>query len=99
MSYFKKLFCNLNKHKGWVDVFVRNVYGDEINFLNGKRSIWKCTHCNGEILKDYLWKEHKSPSQKARKYSRWDHDRHERKDGRFCEELGVSYDDVHDFDK
>ena len=35
--------------------FVRNIYGDEINQHNGKRSIWKCKSCGKLIYKDKLY--------------------------------------------
>lgn len=34
--------------------FIRNIYGDEINVLNG-RSLWKCTECGSVITRDYLY--------------------------------------------
>lgn len=50
----RKFFCD---HKGWAEVFVRNIYGDEINRMNGKRSMWVCSHCGEVILRDYLWRD------------------------------------------
>lgn len=50
--FFKKLFCG---HKNVT--FKRNVYGDEINFLNA-RSVWKCLDCNGYTYKKDLYEEH-----------------------------------------
>ena len=38
MNIIKRLFC---KHKY---EFVRNIFGDEINYTN-YRSIWKCSKC------------------------------------------------------
>lgn len=40
IHWIKQLFCRHNY------VFLRNVYGDEINLLGGKRSIWICTKCS-----------------------------------------------------
>lgn len=34
--------------------FIRNIYGDEINYLNC-RSLWKCNHCKKEIKSDQLY--------------------------------------------
>lgn len=53
-TFLKSMFCD---HKGWAHVFLRNIYGDEINHRNGKRSMWSCTHCGGVIYKAYLEKE------------------------------------------
>ena len=39
MALFKKLFC---KHEY---VFVRMLYGDEINAHNGKRHEYRCKKC------------------------------------------------------
>ena len=38
MNILKRLFCKHDYR------FVRNIYGDEINYLN-KRSEWKCSKC------------------------------------------------------
>lgn len=37
--FIKRLFC---KHEY---EFVRNIYGDEINMVNGRRSWWRCMKC------------------------------------------------------
>lgn len=50
MNWLKKLFC---KHD--YSVFVRNIYGDEINYTD-KRSVWKCSKCDKYIGKDFLKK-------------------------------------------
>ena len=39
MNWIKRLFC---KHQF---VFVRNIYGDEINKCGGHRTLWKCSKC------------------------------------------------------
>ena len=39
MNWIKRLFC---KHQF---VFVRNIYGDEINKCGGHRTLWKCYKC------------------------------------------------------
>lgn len=49
MNWFKSLFC---KHEY---EFVRNIYGDEINQLNGKRSEWKCKKCGKIEYRTYLY--------------------------------------------
>ena len=35
-------------------VWDRNIYGDEINAMNGKRSWWKCTKCGNHFTKPDL---------------------------------------------
>jgi hypothetical protein len=40
MNWLKRIFCAHSY------TFVRNVYGDEINLLGGKRSVWRCTKCS-----------------------------------------------------
>lgn len=48
MKIFKRLFC---KHEyEWE----RNIYGDEINYCGGKRSIWKCKKCGKIQYRDKL---------------------------------------------
>jgi len=49
MSWFKSLFCEHEYE------FVRNIYGDQINYCNGKRSIWKCKKCGKIEYKDKLY--------------------------------------------
>lgn len=39
IDFIKSLFC---KHEY---EFVRNIHGDEINHMGGKRSIWRCKKC------------------------------------------------------
>ncbi len=39
MTFLGRLFC---KHEY---VFVRNIYGDEINAKGGMRSVWRCKKC------------------------------------------------------
>lgn len=39
MGILQKIFCRHN----WV--FVRRLYGDEINAHNGKRNEYKCSKC------------------------------------------------------
>lgn len=34
--------------------FVRNVYGDEINHLGGKRSVWRCQDCGSIVYRGEL---------------------------------------------
>lgn len=41
LKFIKRLLCD---HGDGVS-FVRNIYGDEINAFNGKRSIWVCNKC------------------------------------------------------
>jgi uncharacterized ferritin-like protein (DUF455 family) len=42
----KRFRCLLGTHAG--RVFVRNIYGDEINHVGGHRSWWRCTVCERE---------------------------------------------------
>ena len=51
MNIIKQLFC---KHEY---EFVRNIYGDEINHRDGKRSIWKCNKCGKYQYREFLYKE------------------------------------------
>lgn len=50
MMFFK----NKCKHN-WV--WKRNIYGDEINALNGKRSAWECELCGKIEYRDELYKK------------------------------------------
>lgn len=47
--FFKRFTC---KHTN--QTFIRNIYGDEINWTGGKRSIWKCDDCGKVIFSDEL---------------------------------------------
>jgi hypothetical protein len=49
--FFKKLLCRHKNKK-----FVRNIYGDEINWSGGKRSIWKCADCGEIIFSEHLYR-------------------------------------------
>lgn len=53
MNWFKRFFC---KHSD--QVWMRNIYGDEVRMLNWKRSVWGCGHCGRVILKDELHEYH-----------------------------------------
>ena len=56
-AFFKMITC---KH---VEVdFVRNIYGDEINFRNGNRSEFKCNRCGRIVYKKDLYDEKKEKS-------------------------------------
>ena len=50
MNWFKRLFkkCDHN----WE--FVANIYGDQINYCGGKRSIWRCKKCGNFQYRDEL---------------------------------------------
>lgn len=50
IDFIKSLFC---KHEY---EFVRNIHGDEINYMGGKRSIWKCKKCGKIQYRDELEK-------------------------------------------
>lgn len=52
MNLLKRIFCSHDDLE-----FVRNVYGDEINWRSGKnivRSIWVCKNCGKTIYKSEL---------------------------------------------
>lgn len=49
-----KLFKFGCKHN-WV--WKRNIYGDEINHLNGKRSVWVCELCGKVEYRDDLYQK------------------------------------------
>lgn len=34
---------------------MRNIYGDEINLANGKRSVWRCDACDDWVFKTSPW--------------------------------------------
>ncbi len=51
-DFFKRLFC---KHKHVC--FIRNIHGDEINLVSGKktyRSWWKCVDCDKFVKKEKI---------------------------------------------
>ena len=48
ISLLKRLLCN---HEY---VWVRNIYGDEINAAGGKRSWWRCSKCGKWLLSNSL---------------------------------------------
>lgn len=48
MKIIKRFFCKHNNIE-----FVRNIYGDEINYANA-RSVWKCKYCGKILYKDKL---------------------------------------------
>ena len=54
MNFLKKLFCD---HKDME--FVANVHGDDINRLDGARSLWKCKAC-GKVEKSRVLGEMKT---------------------------------------
>ena len=44
MKWLKEIWCGfITGHSG--RVWVRNIYGDEINLRDGKRSVWQCRRC------------------------------------------------------
>ena len=45
------------KTGGHVDRFVRNIYGDQINYHNGMRSEWRCNCCGRYKLRPELNRE------------------------------------------
>ena len=50
-TFLRWFFCD---HKGCDKVFIRNIYGDEINHRNGNRSMWSCSHCGGVIFEVHV---------------------------------------------
>ena len=48
---FKQLFCKHDYE------FVRNIYGDEINYCGGYRSLWKCKKCGNLHWRESLYQE------------------------------------------
>ncbi len=48
MGFIKRMFC---KHEY---EFIRNIYGDEINHLDGKRSWWRCRKCGKWVARRAL---------------------------------------------
>lgn len=44
----KQFFCKHNNIE-----FIRNIYGDEINYVNA-RSVWKCKYCGKILYSGYL---------------------------------------------
>lgn len=52
MKWVKRFFCA--HHFEWI----RNIYGDEINAVGGKRSLWRCVKC-GKLHHDlFLFRSH-----------------------------------------
>lgn len=49
------LFKRCKHPEKWA-TFVRNIYGDEINLLNG-RSVWKAKWWPFFLIHQYLWEE------------------------------------------
>ena len=50
MNWFKGLFKKCEHEYE----FVRNIYGDEINYRGGYRSIWKCKKCGKIEYREHL---------------------------------------------
>lgn len=46
--FFKRLFCDHNY------AWVRNIYGDMINYCGGMRSEWRCVDCGKWTLRPNL---------------------------------------------
>ena len=53
-AFFKMITCKHNEVE-----FIRNIYGDEINFRNGNRSEFKCVRCGRIVYKKELYDEDK----------------------------------------
>lgn len=48
-AWLKTLFC---RH---VDLFhVRNIYGDQVNYSGGYRSVWECYRCHKQVYRGTL---------------------------------------------
>lgn len=52
MGALKRLAC---RHPA--PAFVRNVHGDEINALDGRRSVWRCEECGATLYGRHLHRE------------------------------------------
>lgn len=48
-TWFKRLLC---RHRN--RVFLRNIYGDELNVAGGNRSWWLCQNCGRQLLHSAL---------------------------------------------
>ena len=53
MNWFRKILQNYCCDHDWK--FVANIYGDQINYCGGKRSIWKCKKCGKIKYRDDLY--------------------------------------------
>ncbi len=51
-GFFSRLFC---AHR--FDVFIRNIYGDEIYHCGYKRSVWGCSKCGDITAKPHLQRD------------------------------------------
>ena len=51
IDFIKSWFC---KHEY---EFISNIYGDEINWCGGYRSLWKCKKCGKRQWREQLYKE------------------------------------------
>ena len=49
MNILRQIFCRHELE------FVRNIYGDEINLVGGRRSWWRCKKCGRWIAKPHLY--------------------------------------------
>ena len=84
MNWFKKIIQNFRCNHEYE--FVRNIYGDEINWCRGYRSLWKCNKCG----KYKYWEHLYSPLNKNLKetlnntYDEY----YENKSEHWCNELG-----------
>jgi hypothetical protein len=50
-AFIRRVVCGL---KGHPLAHVRNIYGDEINFSGGNRSLWRCAKCGALKLRPEL---------------------------------------------
>jgi hypothetical protein len=48
-------------------VWVRNIYGDEINAVGGRRSLWRCKKCGKLLLSNALVDEEQHCSHRGKK--------------------------------
>ena len=56
-AFLKRRFCGwFRDHRS--AVWVRNIYGDEINLCGGCRSLWQCTFCKAFIYERGFHQEH-----------------------------------------
>ena len=51
IDFIKSWFCKHEyKH-------IRNIYGNQINYCGGHRSLWECKKCHKLQYRDYLFTE------------------------------------------
>lgn len=64
-KFWKKYKC----HHDYV--FVRNLYGDEINYYGGYRSVWQCKTCGNIKFRENLYEDSKLVSELRKLYENY----------------------------